>query len=153
MTLADYSVAAFTLLNGGRIVAYLPQIIRVYRDPYRAAAVSVATWVLFAAANVATVCYALIVANDPVVALVFAMNAGGCLAIVAMTMVKRRSGRVPLRLLSTGRSSWNPYAKPVIHRWPRCRPQLMQSTRPLRTVAPHPRCSPSTAVASRSASS
>jgi hypothetical protein len=83
MTLADYSVAAFALLNGGRILAYFPQIIRVYRDPYGAAAVSVATWVLFAAANVATVCYASIVANDPVVALVFAMNAVGCLAIVA----------------------------------------------------------------------
>lgn len=33
MTLADYSIAAFALLNGGRTVAYFPQMIRVYRDP------------------------------------------------------------------------------------------------------------------------
>lgn len=95
MTLADYSVAAFALLNGGRAFAYFPQIIRVYRDPYGADAVSIATWGLFAAANVATVCHALIVANDPIVALVFAMNAVGCLAIVAMTMVKRLSRARP----------------------------------------------------------
>jgi len=59
MTLADYSMAAFAVLNGGRTLAYVPQMIRVYRDPHDAAAVSLLTWVLFAAANVATVCYAL----------------------------------------------------------------------------------------------
>ena len=32
MTLADYSVTAFTVLNGARIVAYLPQIVCVHRD-------------------------------------------------------------------------------------------------------------------------
>jgi hypothetical protein len=47
MTLVDYSVAAFALLNGGRAFAYFPQIIRVYRDPYGADAVSIATWGLF----------------------------------------------------------------------------------------------------------
>ena len=40
MTLADYSMAAFALLNGGRTLAYFPQMIRVYRDPHDAAAVS-----------------------------------------------------------------------------------------------------------------
>ena len=40
MTLADYSMAAFALLNGGRIVAYMPQIMCVYRDRNGAGAVS-----------------------------------------------------------------------------------------------------------------
>lgn len=91
MTLADYSLAAFALLNGGRAIAYFPQMIRVYRDPHGAAAVSVATWALFAASNVATVGYALTVANDLVVAIVFAMNSAGCLAIVGLTAFKRLS--------------------------------------------------------------
>jgi hypothetical protein len=89
MTLAEYSMTAFALLNGGRAVAYFPQMMRVYRDPHGAAAVSVITWVLFAAANVATVCYALTVSKDHVVAIVFAMNAIGCLAIVGLTAFKR----------------------------------------------------------------
>jgi hypothetical protein len=89
MTLADYSMTAFALLNGGRAVAYFPQMIRVYRDPHGAAAVSLTTWTLFAAANVATVCYALTVSNDRVVAIVFALNAVGCVAIAALTLIKR----------------------------------------------------------------
>jgi hypothetical protein len=89
MTIAELSLVAFALLNGGRVVAYVPQMIRVYRDPHGAAAVSVATWALFAAANIATVGYGLIVTGDRVVATVFALNALGCLAIVAMTVFKR----------------------------------------------------------------
>jgi hypothetical protein len=91
VTVAELSLVAFALLNGGRVIAYIPQMIRVYRDPHGAAAVPVATWALFAAANIATVSYALIVAGDRVVAAVFAMNAVGCLAIVAMTVFKRIS--------------------------------------------------------------
>jgi hypothetical protein len=97
MTLAELSLVAFAVLNGVRAVAYLPQMIRVYRDPHDAAAVSLATWALFAASNTATVVYALVVAGDRVVAIVFAMNAVGSLAIVAMTMFKRMScARRPL---------------------------------------------------------
>ncbi len=89
MTLADYSIAAFALLNGGRTVAYFPQMIRVYRDPHGATAVSLLTWALFAAANAATVCYALTVSDDPIIAAVFALNTIGCVAIVGLTASKR----------------------------------------------------------------
>jgi hypothetical protein len=89
MTLAEYSMMAFALLNGGRAVAYFPQMVRVYRDPNGAAAVSLVTWNLFAAANVATVCYALTVSYDLIVASVFAVNAAGCLMIAGLTALKR----------------------------------------------------------------
>src|SRR5262249_2297108 len=72
------------------------QMIRVYRDPHGAAAVSLVTWLLFAAANVATVCYALAVAQDHVVAIVFGLNAAGCVAIVMLTAFKRMQGPRPL---------------------------------------------------------
>jgi|RhiMethySRZTD1v2_1073278.scaffolds.fasta_scaffold446347_2 hypothetical protein len=88
-TLADYSIMAFALLNGGRTVGYISQFMRVYHDPHDAAAVSVPTWALLAASNLATVCYALTHSNDVLVAGVFALNAIGCLAIVAMTAFKR----------------------------------------------------------------
>jgi len=89
MTLADYSMTAFALMNGGRVVAYFPQMIRVYRDPHGATAVSLLTWALFAAANAATVCYALTVSDDRIIATVFALNAIGCLAIPGLTAFKR----------------------------------------------------------------
>jgi len=89
MTLAEYSLAAFAVLNGGRAVAYFPQMILIYRDPHRATAVSLTTWLLFSAANVATVVYALAVASDHLVAVVFSLNAAGCLAIVLLISLKR----------------------------------------------------------------
>jgi hypothetical protein len=89
MTLAEYSMTAFTLLNGGRTAAYFPQFVRIYRDPHDAAAVSLVTWGLFAAANVATVSYAMTGTHDHLVAIVFAMNAIGCLAIFGVTAFKR----------------------------------------------------------------
>ena len=63
MTLAEYSMTAFAVMNGGRVIAYVPQMVRVYRDPYGASAVSLMTWALFAAANVTTVWYALAVTD------------------------------------------------------------------------------------------
>lgn len=89
MTLAEYSLVAFALLNGARILAYLPQMIQIHRDPDGAAAVSLVAWSLFAASNVATVCYAVIVAHDWLGAVVFALNSVGCLGIVALTLFKR----------------------------------------------------------------
>src|SRR3954452_25231388 len=89
MTLADNSMTAFALLTGGRIVAYMPQIMCVYRDRNGAAAVSLLTWIMFTAANLATVSYSLTVSNDLVVAGVFALNAIFCFAITALVAARR----------------------------------------------------------------
>lgn len=89
MTLADYSMTAFALLNGGRIVAYMPQIMCVYRDRNGAEAVSLLTWATFTAANLATVSYSLTVSRDLVVASVFALNAMCCLAIACLVACRR----------------------------------------------------------------
>jgi hypothetical protein len=94
MTLADYSMTAFAILNGARIAAYVPQLRRVYCDPNGAAAVSILTWVLFATANAATVSYAWFAANDGLIALVFSMNTVGCLAVAVLTAGKRFKMRV-----------------------------------------------------------
>ena len=89
MTLADCSFGAFAILNTARLVAYFPQIIRILGDANGAKAVSIATWSLFAAANLATVSYALTAANDTAMAIVFTLNTLGCLTIVGFTVWKR----------------------------------------------------------------
>src|SRR4030095_9243660 len=97
MTLAEYSMTAFALLNGGRVIAYMPQIICVYRDPNGAVAVWLLTWIMFTAANLATVSYALTVSCDMVVAGVFALNALGCLTIATLITVRRIARSRPPR--------------------------------------------------------
>jgi hypothetical protein len=89
MTIADYSVTAFAVLNGARVVAYAPQIRCLTRDNSNAAAVSLVTWTLFSTANAATVAYALFVINDPLMAGIFLLNLLGCLVIVAIIARKR----------------------------------------------------------------
>jgi hypothetical protein len=89
MTLQDYSVTAFTVLNGARIVAYLPQIVCVHRDRAGAFSVSMMTWGMFFSANMATVFYALAVVGDRIMAGVFAANAVACVAIFALILRKR----------------------------------------------------------------
>jgi hypothetical protein len=89
MTLADYSMTAFALLNGGRILAYMPQIMCVYRDRNGAEAVSLLTWAMFTAANLATVSYSLTVASDLVIAAVFALNAMCCFGITCLVACRR----------------------------------------------------------------
>ena len=102
MTIAEYSMTAFAVLNGARIAAYVPQIRCVCRDPNGAAAVSIMTWLLFTAANVATVLYGMLVVKDALVMGIFALNTAGCLAVAILTAVKRlelRSGFRPARML------------------------------------------------------
>jgi hypothetical protein len=93
MTLADYSFGAFAFLNTARLLGYFPQIVRVHRDTNGARAVSLFTWLLFSAANVATVSYAMIVADDIAMAAIFALNTVGCLTIVGLTMWRRAGMR------------------------------------------------------------
>jgi hypothetical protein len=75
-------MAAFALLNGARVIAYVPQIRCLNRDNSNAAAVSLATWALFTLANAATVTYAIFVINDLLMAGMFMLNLLGCLTIV-----------------------------------------------------------------------
>ncbi|HKH02125.1 MAG TPA: hypothetical protein VKB08_15560 [Bradyrhizobium sp.] len=97
MTLAEYSMTAFALLNGGRVLAYMPQIICVYRCQNRAKAVSLMTWVMFTAANIATVSYAVTISSDLVLAGVFGLNALGCTVITALVVFRRMFGCPPMQ--------------------------------------------------------
>jgi hypothetical protein len=89
VSLVHSSLTIFVILNGARVIAYWPQIARVYRDPGCATAVSLWTWIVFTGANIATVIYALAELGDVIMAAVFGMNTIGCVAIATLTAYKR----------------------------------------------------------------
>lgn len=93
MALAELSFALFALLNLGRTLAYVPQIVSICRDTNGATAVSIVTWSTFAAAHAATVAYIITASNDAVMAGVFALNAFGCALIALLAACKRAQHR------------------------------------------------------------
>src|SRR5262245_22357592 len=89
MTIADITLAAFTLCNSLRVVAYLPQIARAARDRSGAEAISFGTWGLFLVSHTSAMAYALVNQQDSTMALVFLGNAAGCGAILLIAAWKR----------------------------------------------------------------
>jgi tryptophan-rich sensory protein len=92
MAIADLAAVLFTATNVLRAMAYVPQLRCVWKDRRRADAVSIASWALFAASNGATVAYAVFTLRDRTMAIIFAINALFCLAIVVITVWKRMRG-------------------------------------------------------------
>jgi hypothetical protein len=90
MTVADVILAVFAISNSVRVVAYLPQIVKIARDSDGAAAVSNGTWALFGVSHMSTVAYALVVLGDVYMMLLFTANLLCCIAIIVLTIWKRR---------------------------------------------------------------
>jgi hypothetical protein len=86
---AALATVIFAACNSARVVAYIPQIVRITRDRNGSPGVSCLTWAGFAASNVSTVAYSLMVGSDLILAAVFGVNAVFCLAIVALTVWTR----------------------------------------------------------------
>jgi len=92
MNSVELAALVFTACNGVRVLAYFPQIVRLVREGGKG--VSCLTWGGFAASNVSTVVYALVVATDWKMAAVFGVNAAFCLAIVLLVCWKRVTAKV-----------------------------------------------------------
>jgi len=95
MILTDITLMAFTLCNSFRVVAYLPQILKAVTDASGARAISSATWGLFLLSHISTAAYALVNRGDWGMASIFAANAVGCAAILAVAAWKRSHFRMP----------------------------------------------------------
>ena len=93
MTIADLTLAAFTLCNSARVVAYVPQITKAAKDQGGAQAISFTTWGLFLFANASAVAYALVNKDDWAMAAMFLGNAIGCAAILSVGAWKRAQRR------------------------------------------------------------
>jgi hypothetical protein len=89
MTVADITLAAFTLCNSVRVVAYLPQIAKAAVDSGGAQAISFTTWSIFLLSNVSAIAYALVNQEDWAMASVFLANAVCCGAILGLVAWKR----------------------------------------------------------------
>ncbi len=86
----EFAAIAFAACNSARVLAYLPQIIRLARDHDGAKGLSWLTWAGFAVSNLSTVAYAVVVLSDWNMASIFGVNAAFCLAIVILVVCKRR---------------------------------------------------------------
>jgi hypothetical protein len=93
MTIADITLAAFTICNSIRVFAYVPQITKAATDEGGAQAISFTTWVLFLISNATAMAYALVNQSDWMMASMFMANAFGCTAIIAVGAWKRTRHR------------------------------------------------------------
>jgi len=93
MTVADVTLAVFTLFNTLRFLAYVPQIAKALRDRSGAEAISFGTWGLFLVSHLSAMAYAIVNQGDWTMATLFLSNALGCGLIVLIAGVKRAHHR------------------------------------------------------------
>jgi hypothetical protein len=93
MTAADITLAAFTICNSVRVVAYVPQITKAATDQGGAQAVSFMTWGLFLVSNATAMAYSLVNKEDWMMASMFLANSLGCTAILLVGAWKRSRHR------------------------------------------------------------
>jgi uncharacterized protein with PQ loop repeat len=84
----------FVAANAGRLLGYLPQIVKAWNCQNGASSVSRMTWGYFAFAHATGVLYAMIVIHDLSMALVFFGNfVVCCMLIIIVTWKKRTSNQ------------------------------------------------------------
>ncbi len=93
MTIAEITLAVFTLFNSARFLAYVPQIIKAIKDQSGAEAISFGTWALFLASHLSAMAYAIVNQADWTMASLFLSNALGCGAIILIAGWKRSHHR------------------------------------------------------------
>src|SRR6478735_3932593 len=89
MTVADVTLAVFTLFNTLRFLAYVPQIAKALKDQSGAEAISFGTWSLFLASHMSAMAYAIEKQGDWKMAPLFLSNALGCGTILLIAACKR----------------------------------------------------------------
>jgi hypothetical protein len=93
MTVADMTLAVFTLFNSLRFLAYFPQIAKAMKDQSGAEAISFGTWALFLVSHLSAMAYAIVNQGDWTMAVLFLSNAAGCGVIIAIAGWKRTRHR------------------------------------------------------------
>ena len=106
MTVADITLAVFTLFNSARFLAYVPQIIKTVKDQSGAEAISFGTWALFLASHLSAMAYAIVNQADWTMASLFLSNAVGCGVIILIAGFKRSRHR--RRAIGAAVKAFNP---------------------------------------------
>jgi len=110
MTVADITLAVFTLFNSLRFLAYVPQIAKAIKDRSGAEAISFGTWTLFLASHLSAMAYALVNQRDWTMAAVFLSNALGCGIIIVIAGIKRSRHRRRLAAVAGRRQALGAFA-------------------------------------------
>src|SRR4051794_20275370 len=93
MTIADITLAVFTLFNSVRFLAYVPQIAKAMKDHSGAEAISFGTWGLFLISHLSAMAYAIVNQGDWTMAILFLSNAVGCGVIIVIAGWKHAQHR------------------------------------------------------------
>jgi len=109
MTLADATLAVFTLFNTLRFLAYVPQIARALKDRSGAQAISLGTWSLFLVSHLSAMAYAVVNQHDWPMATLFLLNGIGCALIIAIATVRRSQYREHLQPIDAWSAADNDY--------------------------------------------
>ncbi len=99
----------FIAMNALRLLAYVPQIVQLWRDQRGAKGISCASWTMFTAANCSTALYALFVQNAHLPAFLFGLSTLGSFAILALTALRRLERR-RVELADKLETKFAPYA-------------------------------------------
>lgn len=80
----------YALCNAVRLLFYVPQIVAVARERSPAHAISLMCWIFWSVSHAITAIYCYAVVNDGLLSGMMWGNAIGCVAVVALTTMKRR---------------------------------------------------------------
>ena len=81
--------AIYAVCNAVRLLFYVPQVMAVARERSGAYAISIITWTFWSFSHAVTAVYCYAVIHDALLSFMMWGNAFGCIAVVALTMVKR----------------------------------------------------------------
>jgi uncharacterized protein with PQ loop repeat len=93
--ITDLVTWAFLTVNGGRIVAYIPQVVAAWKCDNGAKSVSRLTWGYFAFAHLTGILYGLLVIHNHQMALVFGGNFVVCCLLVGIVTWKKSRNHHP----------------------------------------------------------
>lgn len=116
----------FVVANGGRILAYLPQLVAAWNCKNGANSVSRLTWGYFAFAHFAGVLYGAFVIQDFKMALMFCGNLLACVALVVIVTWKKllHAKSIPIAEHSADSARLSPWGTQVYALEPDSAPQL-----------------------------
>ena len=116
---ADYAVWligwAYVLVNAGRVLSYLPQIVAVWRCSDGARSISLLTWSYWACSHLTASLYAGIVIGDWKLLAVSLGNLASCTTVVLLTCwcrrrFRRRHPSFPARAVRAGQPARSGHA-------------------------------------------